>query len=182
VSGDATVAVRRNKNRACTRRRLSVASAVTFVLLVTSALVSLSPTPSGIRTPAAGAAAFTAGTNAAHSSLLDSLAGKSGTATRYLLGPSAITPSHHKAKPANVTTKNGSPTVHIVFTQAGAERWDAVASANFHKDVAFIVGDHDLSDPIIEPTNSSFTTFDGKVQILFGNLSAAQAHQFASSL
>jgi preprotein translocase subunit SecD len=182
VSANATVAVRRNNERASTRRRVIVAAAVTFVLLVTGALVSLSPTPSGFRTPAAGAAAHTADTNATQSRPLDSLAGRSGVATRYLLGPSVITPSHHNAKPTNVTTKNGPTTVHIVFTQAGAERWDTVASANFHKDVAFIFGNHVLSDPTIEPTNSSFTTFDGKVQIIFSNLNAAQAHQFASSL
>jgi SecDF, P1 head subdomain len=252
VSADSIVAVPRSYGRLCVRRRVNVASAVTFVLLVASALVSFSPTPFGFRTPAAGLhrlsgsvvadlvsarpvlcsapgdwpsvrapaaplpescqpqyapsvvkplgsgyttnapvpdpalAAFpstlTEGTNAAHSSLLDSLAGKSGTPTRYLLGPRVNTLSHHNAKPANVTTKNGPSIVHIVFTQAGAERWDAVASANLHKVVAFIFGDDALSDPIIEPTNTCFTTFDEKVQIFFGNLSAAQAHQFASTL
>ena len=124
----------------------------------------------------------TAGTSVVRSSLLDSLAGKSGTTTRYLLSPNVITLSHHNAKPTNGTTKNGASTVHIVFTQAGAERWDTAASANCHKYVACVLGDHVLSDPIIEPTNDSITTFDSKVQILFTNLSAARAHQFASSL
>ena len=252
--GDVTVLVRRRNEGSCTRRRLTLMSAVTFVLLAACALVSFSPTPSGFRTPAAGAAGLhrssgpavadlvsarpvlclapassssfaapaaplpencqshyaasgvtplgsgcttnapspgpalaacpstpTAGTNAVHSSLLDPFAGKSGT-TRYLLGPSVITLSHHNAKPAKGATKNGSSTVHIVFTQAGAEPWDAVASANFHKDLACVLGDHVLSDPIIEPTNTSITTFDDKVQIFFGNLSAARAHHFASSL
>lgn len=250
--GDATGAVRRSNTRSCARRRVTVVSAVTFLLLVASALVSLSPTPSGFRTAAAGAAGWhrsavadlvsarhvlclasahspsvptpgarlpescqlrdaaggvaplgrghttsapaagpalvaypstlTAGANAGHSTLVHSLVGKPGTATRHLVGPHVVTMSHRDAKPANVTTKNGSSTVHIVFTQAGAERWDTVPSANFLIDVAFLLGYHVLSDPTIEPTNTSFTTLDGKVQILFGNLSAAQAHQFASSL
>ena len=236
------------------RRSFTVASVVTFVLLVASALVSLSPSPSGLRTPAAGAAGvhrsgpavsdvvsappvlcsasagsssvatpapplpeschapYTVGgmaslasgavTNApvpdptlaaypstlttiakgGHSDPLGSTAGRSGTAARGLLGSSLITLSHHNAKPANVPTKNGPPTVHIVFTQAGAERWDAADSGELHRDVTFPVGDHVPSDPTLEPTNTSLTTFDGKVQILTGNLSAARAHQFASSL
>ncbi len=248
-----TVVIRRGCKRSCTRRRLTLLSIVTFVLLAACALVTFSPTPSGFRTPAAGAAglhrssgpgvanlvsarpalcvapassssvpgpaaqlpgscqspyaasgaaplaggsatnapvpdpalaaypsALTTGTHVAHSNLVDTLAGTSGTATHYLVGPNVITPAHHNAK--HVTTKNGSSTVHIVFTQAGAERWDSAASANFHKDAASIVGEYVLSDPIIEPTNASFTTFDPKVQNFFGNLSAAQAHQFASSL
>ena len=69
-----------------------------------------------------------------------------------------------------------------MFTQAGAERWDAADSGELHRDVTFPVGDHVPSDPTLEPTNTSLTTFDGKVQILTGNLSAARAHQFASSL
>jgi preprotein translocase subunit SecD len=176
--GDNTVAIRRGSERSCGRRRLTVVWAVTFALLVASALVSLSPTPGGFRAPTAGAAGV-------HTSSVSAVAdrvpaGKPATAPRYLLGPSVITPTHHDAK--HVTSKNSSSTVHIVFTQAGAERWDAVTSANLLKDATLTFGDHVPSDPIVEPTNYSFSTFDGKVQISFGNLSAAQAHQYASSL
>jgi hypothetical protein len=108
--------------------------------------------------------------------------GKSGPSPRGLLGPGAITPSHHHARPTNSTTKNGSSTVHIVFTQAGVERRDAIASANLPKDVLSILGDQVLSDPTIEATNTSVTGVDSKVQLFFGNICSARVHQFTSSL
>jgi hypothetical protein len=137
-----------------------------------------------VRGPASVACGSTpaAGNSATHSTLPDLLAGKSGAATHYLHGPNVIRLAHHNAKPANGTTKNGSLTVHIVFTQAGVERWDPVAGANFDKDEAGISGDLVLSEPIFEPTNASITRFDSTVEILFGNLCAVQAHHFASSL
>ena len=53
--GDVTLVVPRRNERTCTRRRLTLMSAMTFVLLAACALVSFSPTPSGFRTRAAGA-------------------------------------------------------------------------------------------------------------------------------
>jgi hypothetical protein len=119
---------------------------------------------------------------AAHPSGLGSGVGQSGPATRGLLGPGVITPSHHDTKPTNGTTKNGSPTAHIVFTQAGIERRDAVASANLYKDVPSAFGDQVLSDPTVETTNTSITEVDNKVQLFFGNICSARVHQFTSSL
>jgi hypothetical protein len=230
VSSDVTAVARRRYEWSCTRR-LTLMSAVIFVLLAACALVSVSP-QSGFRTPAAGAAELHRSSGPAvaelvaarhvlclaptssssvpapaaplpkncqsHSATSGLASLESGSTTNAPVPDPAlaaypstvtagantghvITLSHH-AKPANGTTKNGSSTVHIVFTQAGAERWDAVAGANFHKHVASVLGDHVLSDPIIEPTNTFITTFDGNVQISFGNLSAALAHHFASSL
>lgn len=252
--GEVTVVDRRRLERSSTRRRLTLLAAVTFALLVACALVSLSPTPSGLRTPAAGAAGLhtsssrvvadvgsaqrvpcfpsssspvraptffhaescqspyvasavtplasacstsvqslipasiacpstpTADALAAHPIGLGSGVGKSGEATRDLPGPGAITPSHHDAKPTNGTTKNGSSTVHIVFTQAGVERREAIASATLYKDAPSTLGDQVLSDPTIEMTKPSITAVDNKVQLFFGNISSARVHQFTSSL
>ena len=120
-----------------TRRRLTLRAAVTFVLLVACALVSLSSTPSAFRTPAAGAAGLH---NSSGRVVADVVSAQPGQTGRDLPGPGAITPSHHDARHTNSPTKNGSSTVHIVFTQAGVERWDAVASANSHKDVPSTLG------------------------------------------
>jgi hypothetical protein len=85
-------------------------------------------------------------------------------------------------KPTNGTTKNGASSVHIVFTQAGAERWDALIGANFPKDAPSSLGERAPPDPTVEATDTSVATVDNKVQISFGNISAARVQQFASSL
>jgi hypothetical protein len=208
--------VTRRSERSPVRRGLTLASVVTFVLLVTCALVSFSPSH-GFRTPGAGAtglhhsarpsaivvsarsgcSAPTAGTGPApatcnaliahngaiHAGSSNSDAAKTTAATRHLVGSSAVTPSRHDTSPTNGTTKNGSSAVHIVFTQAGAERWDALTSTNFHKDLAGTSADRLLRDLHAEQSsNTSSTVFDDDVRILSSNLSAAKTHQFASSL
>jgi hypothetical protein len=159
-------------------RRFSLTSAVTFVLLAACALVCLSPSVSGFRTPAAAAA----GLHRAPGGIITDLAGGSGSTNSSPLGPHAHATSHHSAKPTNGTTKNGASSVHIVFTQAGAERWDALVCANYPKDVPSPLGERAPPDPTVEATDTSVGTVDSTVQISFGNISAAQAQQFASSL
>jgi hypothetical protein len=161
-----------------TRRRLTLRAAVTFVLLVACALVSLSSTPSAFRTPAAGAAGLH---NSSGRVVADVVSAQPGQTGRGLPGPGAITPSHHDARHTNSPTKNGSSTVHTVFTQAGIERSDAVTS-KLYKDVPSTLGVHVLPDPTIETTNPSITPVDSKVQLFFGNICSARVHQFTSSL
>ena len=189
MCGDVAVVVPRCHDRAIMRRRFSLTSAVTFVLLAACALVCLSPTVSGFRAPAAGAAGLhispggVAGDLAsAHSDSLDPGVEGPGSTNSSTLGPHAHAASHHSVKPTNGTTKNGASSVHIVFTQAGAERWDALVGATFPKDVPCSLGERAPPDSTVEATNTSPATVDCKVQISFGNLSAARAQQFASSL
>jgi hypothetical protein len=179
VFGEVTVVDRRGLERSSTRRRLTLMAAVTFVLLAACALVSLSPTPSGFRTPAAGAAGLHRSSGRV---VGDVVSAQTFQAGRGRPDPGAITPSHHDARPTNGTTKNGSSTVHTVFTQAGVERRDAIASANLYKDVPSAFGDQVLSDPNVETTNTSITAVDSKVQLFFGNICSARVHQFTSSL
>jgi len=188
MCGDVAALVPRCHDRVIVRRRFSLTSAVMFVLLAACALVCLSPTVRG-STPAAGAAGLhrspgvVADRASAHSDSLDTGVEGPGSSTNSSpLGPHAHAASHHSVKPTNGTTKNGASSVHIVFTQAGAERWDALVGASFFKDVRSSLGERAPPDPTVEATNTSVTTVDSKVQISFGNLSAARAHQFASSL
>ena len=168
------------------RRRLSLTSAVTFVLLAACALVCLSPTVSGFRTSAAGLhrspRVVVGGLASAHSNSLDTGVEGSGSTSSSTPDLHAHAASHHSGKPTNGTTKNGAPSVHTVFTQASTERWDALVGDNSPNDVPSSLGDRAPPDPTVEATNTSATTVDSKVQISFGNISAARAQQFASSL
>jgi hypothetical protein len=177
MCGDVAVVVPRCHDRAIMRRRLSLTSAVSFVLLAACALVCLSPTASGFRTPAAG----TAGPHRAPGGIVTELARGSGSTNSSSLGPHANATSHHSGKPTNCTTKNAS-SVHIVFTHTGAEGGDDLLRANDPKDVPSSLRERAPPDPTVEATNTSVTTVDSKVQISFGNISAVRAQQFASSL
>ncbi len=125
--------------------------------------------------------ALTADATAMHSRWLDAGASRSGTTLRNVLGGGAITPSHHHVKRSNGTTRNGSSVVHIVFTQAGTERWDST-STSLPRDVPSLLEDQVVSDSITQLANTSIATVDNKVQISFGNISAARTQQFSSSL
>jgi hypothetical protein len=85
-------------------------------------------------------------------------------------------------KPTNGTTQNGTSSVHIVFTQAGVERWEALIGEPLPKGIPCSLGERAPPDPTVEATNTSLTTVDSKVQISFGNLNAARVQQFTSSL
>jgi hypothetical protein len=171
------------------RRRFSLTSAVTFVLLAACALVCLSPTVGGFRTSASGTAGLHGSSGVVVGDLASLRSNSVGTGAEGA-GPGnssthglhAHAASHHSVKPTSGTTKNGPSSVHIVFTQAGAERWDALVGANSLKDVSSSLGERAPPDPTVEATNTSLTTVDSKVQISFGNISAARAQQFASSL
>lgn len=189
MCGDVTALVPRCHDRAIMRRRFSLTSTVTFVLLGACALVCLSPTVSGSRVPAAGAAGLhrsaagaVADLASSHSDSLETGVEGPGFTNSSPLSQHAHAASHHSVKPTTGTTKNGASSVHIVFTQAGAERWDALLGAVFPQDVPCSLGERAPPDPTVEATNTSPTTVDSKVQISFGNIRAARAQQFASSL
>lgn len=169
-------------------RRLSLTSAVTFVLLGACALVCLSPTMNGRRVTAAGAAGLhgsstsvVADLASAHSNSRNT-SGEGPETNRAPLGEHAHAASHHSVKPTNGTTQNGTSSVHIVFTQAGVERWEALIGEPLPKGIPCSLGERAPPDPTVEATNTSLTTVDSKVQISFGNLNAARVQQFTSSL
>jgi hypothetical protein len=189
MCGDGAGSAPKCHDRANMQRRFSLTSAVTFVLLAACALVCLSPTVSGFRAPAAGAVGLhrspggvVAVLASAHSNSRDAGIEGPGSPSSSPLSQHAHAAPHHSVKPTNGTTKNGASSVHIVFTQAGAERWDAHVVAEFPKDVPALLGERSPPDPTTEATNTSVATVDSKVQISFGNISAARAQQFASSL
>ena len=79
---------------------------------------------------------------------------------RYVLGPAVMT-SRAIASATVVRTQAGEWSVVWTTTPAGSAVWDRVARASFHQLLALDVGGVVVSAPIIEPTESSFTSFKG---------------------
>lgn len=90
--------------------------------------------------------------------------------------------SRHDVRSATVNNKGGHPTIHLAFTQVGAQRWDALANSHSQKGTAIILGVRVIAVPVVEPQNSVFDNFGPEMEIFGGSLIAAAAHQFASYL
>jgi preprotein translocase subunit SecD len=78
-------------------------------------------------------------------------------------------------------TSFGAWSVDVRLSSAGGRRWDAVARQSFHEQLAFDLDGHVVSAPMIQPTNASFSSFDGKLQ-LSGDLSRQETQAVAVAL
>jgi hypothetical protein len=63
----------------------------------------------------------------------------------------------------------------------GSAQWDKVAEENFHQFLGIEVGGVVYTAPLMQPTQSSFSSFDGKGE-LSGNFSRAEALYLAKAL
>jgi preprotein translocase subunit SecD len=104
----------------------------------------------------------------------------SGTDHRFVLGPAALTATSIKDASASFTNSD-QWLITITLTGAGVGRWDALAQKQFHALVAVVVNNEVVTAPIIEPTQSSFTSFNGQL-LVSGNFSARQAKVIAAEL
>ncbi len=101
---------------------------------------------------------------------------------RYLLGPSEM-----RLSAANVGSvvaqkvRTGQWIVTIHLTSGGATAWDRVADENFHQFLAIDVGGKVVSAPVIQPTQASFTSFDGAMEIS-GPLNSSMARAVAAAV
>jgi preprotein translocase subunit SecD len=113
----------------------------------------------------------------ANSTVLVPAAKDSGiTGLRYLLGPTKVFGSAVHSASAQLS---GSQWVVLAnLTSAGASQWDALAQAQFHAYVAIDLDGQVQSAPITQPTDASFTSFQGKVQIS-GNFTQSTAQNLA---
>ncbi|HZU78911.1 MAG TPA: hypothetical protein VE991_03250 [Acidimicrobiales bacterium] len=82
---------------------------------------------------------------------------------RYLLGPAGVDGS--SITKARVEHQSGAWTVLVDFSSDGARAWDRLAEQQFHAYVAVDVDGVVFSAPLVQPTNTSFTSFLGEVQI-----------------
>ena len=78
---------------------------------------------------------------------------------------------------SDLLTQYGGWEVDIRFTSAGAAKWDAVARMSFHELLAIEQGGRVISVPLMQPAQSTFSSFDGAMQI-----SGALTKQEATSL
>ncbi len=100
-------------------------------------------------------------------------------ADRYVLGPAQLTGTAIKS--ANAQLNGGQWNVNIVLTSAGSTAWDALAEQQFHAIIGIDLDGQVVSAPITQPTNSSFQSFQGQVQIS-GGFTEEQAKALAVEL
>jgi hypothetical protein len=106
-----------------------------------------------------------------------------GGTPRYLLGPAAMKLSPPEVQSVTVRRSGiGAWVVSIRFTATGSRRWDAVGRTYFHSFLAIDLRGRVVSAPLIEPTNSSFSSFEGRMDITGGHLSKHEAVALATAL
>ncbi len=101
------------------------------------------------------------------------------TNVRCVLGPAEMS-SRAIAKATVTRTHSGQWVVDYTTTGAGAAVWDMVAHENFHQFVGIEVNGVVYSSPIIQPTQSSFSSFEGRGEIS-GNLTHSDAVRLAKA-
>jgi len=77
--------------------------------------------------------------------------------------------------------QTGQWVVMVHLSSGGAAVFDRVAEENFHQFVAIDIGGRIVSTPIIQPTQASFSSFDGSMQIS-GSLTASTARAVAAAI
>ncbi len=115
------------------------------------------------------------------SALLPLLNSGNGTTQRYLVGPTLVTLSSMVAS-ATVThvPVAGGWIVNVRLNAAQAKLWDQVAKLYFHRVIAIDLNGLIVDAPLIEPANSTFSSFDGRMQLLA--LSSNDAYDLAAAL
>jgi hypothetical protein len=102
------------------------------------------------------------------------------SATRCVLGPVEMS-SRAIAKATVVRFHDGQWLVDYTTTAAGAAVWDRVADENFHQFLGIEVHGVVYSAPLMQPAQSSFSSFDGRGEIS-GNFTHADAVRLAKAL
>ena len=100
---------------------------------------------------------------------------------RYVLGPSEMT--GHAIGSAQATQNQTGAWV-VQYSLAGSANstlWDKVAQQNFHQLLGIELDGVVYSAPIIQPTQSTFTSFNGQGEIS-GNLSQQDAQNLAQAM
>lgn len=109
--------------------------------------------------------------------LVPAIPGSGASGTRLLLGPAGV--SNSAVQSAEAVFSNPQWIVDIDLTSSGSVLWDQLAQEQFH---AYIGVDQDgavISAPLILPTQSTFVSFGGRIQIS-ANFTQASARGLAS--
>jgi len=114
--------------------------------------------------------------------LLGGLAAGPPAGQRWVLGPSEMRLSAADVESASSQKdQTGQWVVMVHLSSGGAAVFDRVAEENFHQFVAIDMGGKIVSTPIIQPTQASFSSFDGSMQIS-GSLTASTARAVAAAM
>jgi len=96
---------------------------------------------------------------------------------RYVLGPAQLTGT--AVKSASAQLNNGQWAVNLSLTGPGNTAWENLAQQQFHAIIAIDLDGQVISAPITQPTQSTFTPFNGSVQIS-GSFTEDQAKTLAT--
>ncbi len=107
------------------------------------------------------------------------LPGTAGSSGRYVLGPAELTGS--AVHSASAQLNNGQWAVNLTLTSAGSAAWDALSKQQFHAIIGIDLDGQVISAPITQPTQSSWSSFNGSVQIS-GSFSENEAKTLATQL
>ncbi len=101
---------------------------------------------------------------------------------RYLLGPVELRLAPASVVKSASATRNalGQWVVDYTLTSTGASKNDAVMNANFHKAIALVLDGTVFSAPVIQPSQSTFSSFQGQGEI--SGITQAQAKALAAAL
>ena len=114
--------------------------------------------------------------------LLPGLAGACGQqGLRCVLGPAQMT-GRSIASAQATQNQTGAWVVDYSLTGPGSKVWDTVANNNFHQLLGIELDGQVYSAPIIQPTQATFSSFDGKGEISGGNLTQADAQNLAQAM
>ena len=115
------------------------------------------------------------------SALLPFLNSGKGVTQRYLVGPTLLTLSSRVAS-AKVTRAAiaGGWLVEIRLNRGESILWDRVAKTYFHRQLAIDLNGVVVDAPIIEPGNTTFSSFDGQMELLATTKS--RAYDLAAAL
>jgi hypothetical protein len=98
---------------------------------------------------------------------------------RFVLGPTQLTGA--SVQSAVPQLNNGQWVVDVTLTDAGSAAWDALAEQQFHALIGVDLNGQILSAPITEPTQSSFASFNGQLEVV-GSFTQAQATTVADQI
>jgi hypothetical protein len=114
--------------------------------------------------------------------LIQALRGGPAVAQRFLLGPSEMRLSGVDVTSASAQKDRiGQWVVKVHFSAQGAVAFDRIAHKNFHRFLAIDIGGKVAGIPLIQPTQVSFSSFDGVMEIS-GALTATNARTVAAAV
>ncbi len=99
---------------------------------------------------------------------------------RYLEGPAELSGTIVKTATAQIN-QTGQWVVNIALTSAGSTGWDTMTQKYFHEIIGIELDGVVQSAPITQPNASTWTSFDGQVQIS-GSFTQASAQSLAIAL